>query len=119
MKGDIGKSYDRLDARAKVTGTATYAAEVAVKHVAHAVIVGSPIARGRILELDTEAARKLPGVIQILTSANAPKLPKVDLDIKKGDRALQLLQDDRLWYVDQPRWSSPIRSSARSTPPLG
>ena len=47
MKGDIGKPHPRLDARAKVTGAATYAAEVAVAHVAHAVIVGARSSRTR------------------------------------------------------------------------
>jgi xanthine dehydrogenase YagR molybdenum-binding subunit len=102
VKGDIGKPFDRVDARAKVTGKASYAAEIPVKNVAHAVIVGSPIARGKLVALDTAAAAKLPGVLSILTAENAPRLPKVDIDISKGDRGLQLLQDDRIWYVDQP-----------------
>jgi xanthine dehydrogenase YagR molybdenum-binding subunit len=102
MKGDIGKSFDRVDGRAKVTGQATYAAEIAVKNVAHAVIVGSPIARGRIVSIDTGVAQRLPGVIRILTAKNAPKLRDIELDLRKGDRALQLLEDDRVWYPDQP-----------------
>jgi xanthine dehydrogenase YagR molybdenum-binding subunit len=100
VKGDIGKPFDRVDGRAKVTGAAVYAADTAVANVAHAVIVGSPIARGRLIAIETAAAAKLPGVLAVLTSANAPKLP--ELDQKKGDRALQLLQDDRISYVDQP-----------------
>lgn len=102
MKGDIGKPFDRIDARAKVTGTATYAAEVAVKHVAHAVIVGSRIARGRVAAVDIAAASSQPGVFRILTPANAPRLAKVKLDPLRGDRVMQLLQDDQIWYADQP-----------------
>jgi xanthine dehydrogenase YagR molybdenum-binding subunit len=44
----VGTPVDRVDGHAKVTGTATYAAEVPVANVAHAVIVGSTIATGRL-----------------------------------------------------------------------
>lgn len=102
MKGDIGKPFDRIDARAKVTGTATYAAEVAVKHVAHAVIVGSKIARGRVTAVDITAASRQPGVLRILTPENAPRVVKLDLAALRGGRVMQLLQDDQIWYSDQP-----------------
>jgi len=102
MKGDIGKPFDRVDGRAKVTGQATYAAEVAVKNIAHAIVVGSAIARGRVVSIDIDAAQKRPGVIRILTAQNAPKLRDVVPDPKKGDRVLQLLEDDRVWYAEQP-----------------
>jgi xanthine dehydrogenase YagR molybdenum-binding subunit len=101
MKGDIGKPISRLDARAKVTGTATYAAETEVANIAHAVIVGSPIARGMIT-LDTNAASRQPGVLRVLSAGNAPTIAAYERDMKKGDKQLQLLQDDRVWYVDQP-----------------
>ena len=44
----VGTPIDRIDARQKVTGQATYAADVEVSKVAHAVIVTSTIARGHI-----------------------------------------------------------------------
>ncbi|MBX3158082.1 MAG: xanthine dehydrogenase family protein molybdopterin-binding subunit [Deltaproteobacteria bacterium] len=102
MKGDIGKPFDRIDARAKVTGTATYTSEIGVANAAHAVIVGSPIARGRILGIETAAAQQQAGVLAVLTPANAPQLPGAAPDPKKGERVLNVLQDDRVWYVDQP-----------------
>jgi xanthine dehydrogenase YagR molybdenum-binding subunit len=101
MKGDIGKPFSRLDARAKVTGKATYAAETEVANVAHAVIVGSPIARGKIT-LDINVAARQPGVLRVLSAGNAPRIVAYERDTKKGDKQLQLLQDDRVWYVDQP-----------------
>lgn len=101
MKGDIGKPIDRLDARAKVTGTATYAIETEVARAVHAVIVGSPFGRGK-LALDTAAASAMPGVLRVLSFGQAPKLGAYHRDTKKGDKALHVLQDDRLWHVDQP-----------------
>ncbi|HEY3563442.1 MAG TPA: hypothetical protein VGL96_00395, partial [Casimicrobiaceae bacterium] len=44
----LGQPLDRVDGRLKVTGGARYAAEFAVPNVAHAVIVTSTIAKGRV-----------------------------------------------------------------------
>jgi xanthine dehydrogenase YagR molybdenum-binding subunit len=98
----VGKGIDRVDAALKVAGAAPYAAEVAVANVAHAVIVGSPAARGRIASLDAAAAERVPGVLVVLTHLNAPKLPGADKKTGMIDRVLQVLQDDRVLYADQP-----------------
>ena len=98
-----GAPIDRIDAYAKVTGVATYAAEVPVANVAHAVIVGSAVARGRLRSVDSRDARRMPGVIAVLAPGSVPRLPAADHNPKNpGDRVLQLLQDDKIWYADQP-----------------
>ena len=61
----VGKGIDRVDARAKVTGRATYAAEVAVANVAHAVIVGARVAKGRVAAIDARAAIGAAGVLAV------------------------------------------------------
>ena len=95
---------DRIDARYKVTGKAVYAAEVAVANVAHAVIVGSTVARGRVKDIDVRAAQRAPGVLAVLTHQNAPRLPGGAERNKNDrvDRTLQVLQDDQVVYDDQP-----------------
>jgi len=47
LVGVTGEAVDRVDGRAKVTGSATYAAEVARPSLVHVVMVQSTIARGR------------------------------------------------------------------------
>jgi xanthine dehydrogenase YagR molybdenum-binding subunit len=98
----VGQGLDRLDGRRKVTGEATYAAEVPVANVAHAVIVGSTIARGRVMAIDVAAARKAPGVIAVLTHETAPKVPGAVGKQQPNDRVVQALQDDIVQYSDQP-----------------
>ncbi|HWM87766.1 MAG TPA: xanthine dehydrogenase family protein molybdopterin-binding subunit [Kofleriaceae bacterium] len=98
----VGASLDRVDGRKKVTGAATYAAEVEVAHVAHAVIVGSTVARGRISAIATRAAQAAPGVIAVLTHRNAPRVPGAAEKQQPNDRLVQSLQDDVVWYQDQP-----------------
>jgi xanthine dehydrogenase YagR molybdenum-binding subunit len=98
----VGASIDRIDGRKKVTGTATYAAEVQVANVAHAVIVGSAIGRGRITAIESRAAEAAPGVIAVLTHRNAPRFPGITQKQGANDRVVQGLQDDAVLYHDQP-----------------
>lgn len=98
-----GKGIDRIDAQQKVRGKAVYAAETDVANVVHAVIVGATIARGKVTKLDDAAARQAPGVLAVLTPANAPKLPGEAVGAASPqDRKLQLLQDSEVHYDGQP-----------------
>ncbi|HEX2833225.1 MAG TPA: xanthine dehydrogenase family protein molybdopterin-binding subunit [Thermoanaerobaculia bacterium] len=70
----IGEGRDRVDGRAKVTGEARYAAEHNLEGLVHAVVVSASIPSGTIRSIDTAAAKKVPGVLTILSHLNAPKL---------------------------------------------
>ena len=72
----IGDPLVRVDGHAKVTGSAKYAAEFDIPNVAHAVMVMSRIPNGRITSMVTVKAQSAPGVVTIMTAANAPKLPQ-------------------------------------------
>jgi len=74
----VGKPTDRIEGPLKTTGTAPYAYErhdVAANQ-AYGFIHGSAIAKGRIVSIDTAAAKASPGVIAIVTHENAGKLAK-------------------------------------------
>ncbi len=109
MKTDvIGKPIDRKDGRLKVTGQAKYAAEFGVNNVVYAFPVRSTIANGTITAIDTSAAEKLDGVLQILTYSNAPKLKPVPANPMElmmvggliGETILPL-QDNKVSYFGQ------------------
>jgi xanthine dehydrogenase YagR molybdenum-binding subunit len=74
----VGKATTRIEGPLKTTGTAHYAYEHhdAVPNQAYGVVVGSAIAKGRIASMDLEAAQAAPGVLAIVTAANAGKLGK-------------------------------------------
>src|ERR671921_1768563 len=74
----VGKAVDRIDGPLKTTGTAPYAYERhdVASNAAYGYIVGSPIAKGRIVSVDLAAAKAAPGVIAIVTAQNAGKLGK-------------------------------------------
>jgi xanthine dehydrogenase YagR molybdenum-binding subunit len=97
----IGEPMDRVDGRLKVTGAAKYSAEMTAANMSYAVIVQSTVANGRITKIDTSAARAVPGVIEVLTHENAPKLPIVPPN-PPGTRVLTLLQDPIVRYNGQP-----------------
>jgi CO/xanthine dehydrogenase Mo-binding subunit len=69
----IGGSQARADAWEKVRGRPIYAGDLALAGMLHGRIVRSPYASARIVRLDTEAARALPGVIAVLTARDVPK----------------------------------------------
>jgi len=74
----VGVPHDRIEGPAKVTGTAPYAYERhdAAPGAAYGWIVGSAIAKGRIVAIDTREAEAMPGVLAIVTHANAGPLGK-------------------------------------------
>jgi xanthine dehydrogenase YagR molybdenum-binding subunit len=103
MKTDsVGSAISRVDGPLKVTGKAQYAAEIPVANLAHAVLVTSAVGRGQLLFVDSARAQRVPGVLRIISSANAPKLPGAKTKSDPNDRILQLLQDDDIHYADQP-----------------
>lgn len=63
----LGKAIPRVDARAKVTGQAKYAADIEVANMLWGQIRRSPYAHARILNIDTSKAEKLPGVKAVTT----------------------------------------------------
>ncbi|KRB85683.1 xanthine dehydrogenase [Sphingomonas sp. Root710] len=76
----VGHPVDRIDGPLKVCGLAPYAYEQneAAPNAAYGWIVGSPIATGRISSIDTRAAEAAPGVLGVITAANAGPLKKSD-----------------------------------------
>ena len=78
----VGQPLDRIDGPLKCTGNAPYAYEhhKEVPNAAHGYIVGAGIAKGRIVSVDTAAARRAPGVLAVVTAENAGKLGKGEMN---------------------------------------
>jgi xanthine dehydrogenase YagR molybdenum-binding subunit len=81
----IGHPTDRIDGPLKTTGTAHYAYERhdEIANPAYGYVVGSAIAKGRIVSIDLAAAKAAPGVLVIVTADNAGKLGKGDYNSAK------------------------------------
>lgn len=74
----VGRAHDRIDGPLKTSGLAPYAYEhhAEIKNPAYGYIVGAGVAKGRITRIDTAAAKAAPGVIAIVTAADAGKIGK-------------------------------------------
>ena len=77
----IGKSIPKIDSYAKVTGAAKYADDLQLPRMAYGRILRSPHPHARVLRIDTEAARSIPGVLDIITGADLfGRLLQVSMD---------------------------------------
>lgn len=70
-----GQAVTRVDGRLKVTGQARYAADADVDGVVFAVLVDATIARGRVDRVDASAARRVPGVVDVISDFGGLTLP--------------------------------------------
>jgi xanthine dehydrogenase YagR molybdenum-binding subunit len=102
----IGQPLSRLDGRAKVTGQARYAAEHHAPDLAHGVVVCSTIAKGRIVGFELDAALNVPGVLDVITHQNRPKMRSLGLFYKDmtapGGTPFRPLLNDEVMHSAQP-----------------
>lgn len=69
--GVINKRAPRLDALDKATGRAKYVDDMVMPGMLFGALLQSPIAHGRILNIDTSRALRLPGVKAVVTAKEA------------------------------------------------
>ena len=102
----IGQSVERLEDPPLVTGRGRYAGDISFPHQLHMRIVRSNHAHGKIVSIDTSAAKALPGVVAVWTAADIPEVPPVDFRegrIEKLEPYRQpVLATDRVRYVGDP-----------------
>lgn len=100
---NAGQPLTRRDGLAKVTGTATFAADNTPEGLLYAVYVPAAIARGRVVHLDVEAAAAVAGVTHVMTPQNRPPL-QGDPEAKPNGFSflVDVLQNDGVRYAGQP-----------------
>jgi carbon-monoxide dehydrogenase large subunit len=102
----IGQSVTRLEDPPLVRGRGRFAADISFPHQLHMRIVRANHAHGKIVAIDTEAARALPGVIAVWTAADIADVPPIDF--REGRiPALEpyrqpVLASDKVRYVGEP-----------------
>src|ERR1700722_8241089 len=99
----VGQPISRIDGRLKVTGAARYTADIPVEAIVHGAIVYSTIANGRTVSIDTAAAENAPGVLDVLTHKNMPRMTRQSWShLRPQGQTYLPLQDDRIHYAGQP-----------------
>lgn len=91
----IGRPQPLKDGKEKASGEIRYATDVRLPGMLYARLVTSPYAHARLLEIDTEQAQAVPGVVRVLTAADLP-------DVAPSSRHLLLLAHERVIFNGQP-----------------
>jgi aerobic carbon-monoxide dehydrogenase large subunit len=108
-KFGIGQPVRRTEDPRFITGRGRYVDDIALPHMAHAVMVYSTHAHAEIAGIDTEEARRAPGVLAVLTGKEVaedglgtlgPRFMPEDMGGPKGYRPVRpLLATERVRYV--------------------
>jgi carbon-monoxide dehydrogenase large subunit len=106
----VGQSVKRFEDPRLVTGRGTYVDDLTLPNTLHAAVLRSPYAHARIRSVDVSAARKLPGVVDVLAGVDlAGVLQDIPTRTLDGERAVDalhapehpLLARDKVCYVGQ------------------
>lgn len=68
----VGKPVTRVDAVEKVTGEAIYGYDLVLPNMLYGKALFSPKAHAKIKRINTEKAKKYPGVVAVVTGEDAP-----------------------------------------------
>jgi CO/xanthine dehydrogenase Mo-binding subunit len=66
----IGKALPRIDIPAKVTGGAAYIQDMRLPGMVHARVVRPPSSGAKLLDADTTAVSRMPGVLSVMRDGN-------------------------------------------------
>ena len=99
----IGKSVRRVEDPKYLRGIGKYIDDVSFPGMLHAVVLRSPYPHARIVSIDAAAAKALPGVIAVLTGAEAAELlnPLPDSGPKPDKHIFRVLAVDKVRYVGE------------------
>src|SRR3984957_17025328 len=103
----LGHPVTRIEDRPLVTGRGRYAGDIDFPHQLHMRVVRAARAHGRIVSIDTAAARALPGVVAVWTNADIAELSPIDFRADKSSEALKpyrqpALARGRVRYIGDP-----------------
>jgi aerobic carbon-monoxide dehydrogenase large subunit len=102
----VGRSVTRLEDRPLVTGQGRFAGDISFAHQVHMRVVRSAHAHGRLVSVDTAAARAAPGVVAIWTAADVAGIPPIDFRLTRIEGLdpyrQPILAAGRVRYVGEP-----------------
>src|SRR6201996_1264028 len=102
----VGQSLKRIEDRPLLLGLGRFAADYRFEGQLIMRVVRSPVAFGRILSIDTDDARAMPGVVAVWTAADVSDIPPIDFRMTriKGLEPYRqpVLARDYVRYVGEP-----------------
>jgi CO/xanthine dehydrogenase Mo-binding subunit len=97
----IGRPIDRLEDPALLTGQTEFIDNVVLPRMLHCAILRSPHAHARITAIDTSEAEKLPGVVAVVTGADAQRWSNPVMTVPPG-WGTYCLATDKVRFVGEP-----------------
>jgi carbon-monoxide dehydrogenase large subunit len=102
----VGRSLKRIEDRPLLLGRGQFAADYRFEGQLVMRVVRSPVAFGKILAVDVEEARAMPGVVAAWTAADIADIPPIDFRMTRI-RGLEpyrqpVLARDYVRYVGEP-----------------
>ena len=102
----VGRPVSRPEGPAKVSGSATYAAEFNVPNLWYGYVVSSPIAKGKITKIHADEVLAIPGVQHIFSHENVPTYAWFDRsykdDVAPGGSPFRPLHAPEIMFSQQP-----------------
>ncbi|WP_395331209.1 xanthine dehydrogenase family protein molybdopterin-binding subunit [Novosphingobium sp. BL-8H] len=100
----IGKRVPRKEDPRLLTGRGQFVDDVSLPGMLHVAFARSPIARGRIVSIDTQAARDMPGVHAVLTMADLAARPikLLSFFFTEAEIPITPLADGHVSYAGEP-----------------
>jgi 2-furoyl-CoA dehydrogenase large subunit len=103
MTGWVGQSIERVEDAALLTGRGRYIDDLGVPPgTQHAAILRSPHAHARIVAVNADAARAMPGVAAVITAAEVTKFGAPLLAGVKANLQCWPIAVERVRYVGEP-----------------
>jgi CO/xanthine dehydrogenase Mo-binding subunit len=99
----IGRSMKRVEDPKYLRGLGKYVADLEFDGMLHAAVLRSPYPHARIVSIDMEAARALPGVHAVISGAEAVDIvgPLPDAGPQPDKHVLRVLAVDKVRYVGE------------------
>jgi xanthine dehydrogenase YagR molybdenum-binding subunit len=99
----IGAAVPRIDGPLKTSGTARYAVDHDFPGLVHAVAVQATIGSGKIRNMDTATAEKMPGVLMVFHHGNMEKVYRLfpHQDDATISEARPPFEDENIYYWGQ------------------
>ncbi|HEY2990558.1 MAG TPA: molybdopterin cofactor-binding domain-containing protein [Candidatus Binatia bacterium] len=92
----VGKPVTRVDAQEKVTGEAVYGYDLVLPDMLYGKVLFSPKAHARIKRINSDIAKKYPGVVAVVTGKDAPWIHG------EAIRDKPFLAQDKVRYIGEP-----------------
>jgi carbon-monoxide dehydrogenase large subunit len=101
-----GQALKRVEDPRLIKGAATYVDDLSLPGMLHATFLRSPYAHAKINSIQTEAVKKLPGVVAVLTgaeiNAHCGIVPCASPQPGMKDPKHTVLASDRVYFVGHP-----------------